>query len=109
MEKQPCVYILASQRNGTIYVGVTSDLMARLHQHRTGVIPGFASKHAANRLVRFEQFGTMELAITREKQLKRWRREWKLNLIESDNPEWVDLAVGLGFDPLGSRGPGSGC
>ncbi len=98
MERQPCVYILASGRVGTIYIGVTSDLIARLHQHRAGTVPWFTSKYSVDRLVRFELFGTMEQAIAREKRLKRWRREWKLNLIESDNPDWLDLAVGLGFE-----------
>ncbi len=109
MERQPCVYVLASGGVGTIYIGVTSDLIARLHQHRAGTVPGFASKYGVDRLVRFEQFGTMELAIAREKQLKRWRREWKLNLIESENPDWLDLAVGLGFEAPGSDAPKSGC
>ncbi len=103
MSKQPCTYILASDRLGTIYVGVTSDLMARLYQHRSGELPGFTSRYGVVRLVRFEMFDDMPTAIAREKQLKRWRREWKINLIESDNPHWDDLAVGLGFDPIPPR------
>ena len=100
MSKQPCVYILASRRHGTIYIGVTSDLMARLDQHRTGAVPGFTSKYDVGRLVHFEMYDDMYTAISREKQLKAWRRAWKIALIEKDNPDWVDLAVGLGFEPL---------
>ena len=85
---QPCVYLLASQRSGTIYIGVTSNLVQRISQHRTGAVKGFATRYGALRLVRYELFGTMELAITREKQLKRWHRQWKINLIQQDNPEW---------------------
>ncbi len=100
--KQPCVYILASQHYGTLYIGVTSDLIERLYQHRTGQVKGFTSRYRVYRLVRFEQFETMHEAISREKQLKRWHRQWKINLIESDNPQWVDLAPGLGLPPLPS-------
>lgn len=101
--RQPCVYILASQPRGTLYIGVTSNLVGRLWQHREGVAPGFTSRYAVNRLVYFERFEEMEPAIAREKQLKRWHRQWKLNLIEEANPDWHDLAVGLGFAPLASR------
>ena len=100
--KQPCVYILASAHYGTLYIGVTSDLIARLWQHRSGEVEGFTSRYRVYRLVRFEQFETMADAIAREKQLKRWRRQWKINLIEADNPGWVDLAPGLGLPPLPS-------
>ncbi len=100
MEKQPCVYILTSGRYGTLYVGVTSDLIARLYQHRTGSIPGFTSRYGVHSLVRYELFGDMESAILREKQLKRWHRQWKINLIEGDNPQWIDLAPELGLPPL---------
>ncbi|MCB2085502.1 MAG: GIY-YIG nuclease family protein [Sphingomonadaceae bacterium] len=99
-ERNPCVYILASQPRGTLYIGVTSDLMGRLHQHREGITGGFTSKYRVHRLVRFEMFGDMESAILREKQLKRWHRQWKINLIEQDNPDWHDLAIGLGFGPV---------
>ena len=102
MEKQPCVYILASGRCRDLYTGVTSDLMARLYQHREGITKGWAASRQALHLVWFEQHGDMESAITREKQIKRWLRDWKLNLIEQSNPEWVDLAIGLGFEPLAS-------
>jgi putative endonuclease len=97
---QPCVYILASKPYGTLYIGVTSDLIARLYQHRSGQVKGFSSKYAVKRLARFEQFGDMASAIAREKQLKRWHRQWKINLIESENPDWHDLAPGLGLPPI---------
>ena len=100
IERIPCVYILASQPRGTLYIGVTSDLMKRLWQHRSGETGGFTSRYGVHRLVRYEVFGNMEKAILREKQLKRWHRQWKINLIEEDNPDWQDLAIGLGFEPL---------
>jgi putative endonuclease len=108
MAKEPCVYILASQPYGTIYIGVTSNLLGRPYQHREGVIPGFTARYEVFRPVRFEMFGDMDAAITREKQLKRWHRQWKINPIEQDNPQWIDLAVGLGFDPKPPRGPRRG-
>ena len=97
MERQPCVYILASRRHGTLYIGVTSNLIARLWQHRAKVIPGFSSRYGTVRLVHFEMAETMESAIAREKQLKAWKRDWKIALIESDNPDWEDRALDLGF------------
>jgi len=103
MERQPCVYILASDRNGTVYIGVTSNLMQRLYQHRSGAVEGFTSRYRVMKLVRYELFEDMLSAIAREKQLKRWHRAWKLNLIEQDNPSWEDLAIGLGYRPLPSR------
>ncbi len=99
-ERQPCVYILASMPHGTLYIGVASDLLARLCQHRDGKTQGFTSRYTVNGLVRYEMFGDMEAAIAREKQLKRWHRQWKINLIESENPDWHDLAVGLGLPPI---------
>jgi putative endonuclease len=109
-ERQPCVYILASDRNGTLYIGVTSNLPVRMHRHRSGETGGFANHYGATKLVRFEMFEDMVSAITREKQLKRWRREWKLNLIEQDNPGWLDLAVTmLGFPPMDSIKMPGGC
>jgi putative endonuclease len=102
IDRLPCVYILSSGRNGTLYVGVTSDPMRRIHQHRTGETPGFASRYEAARLVWFEMADTMEVAIAREKQLKNWRRAWKLALIEKGNPLWRDLAEEWGFPPLPS-------
>jgi len=100
--REPCIYILASQAHGTLYIGVTSDLIARLYQHRTGEVKGFTCRYRVHRLVRFEQFATMYDAIAREKQLKRWHRQWKINLIESENPQWADLAPSLGLPPLAS-------
>ena len=102
-EKQPCVYLLANKPFGTLYIGVTSDLVARLWQHREGTIEGFTKRYAVHRLVHFEMFDTMETAIRREKQLKNWHRDWKLNLIARENPDWRDLTIGLGFEPLGPR------
>ncbi|MEL6528393.1 MAG: GIY-YIG nuclease family protein [Pseudomonadota bacterium] len=99
-ERQPCVYILASKPYGTLYIGVTSDLIARLWQHRNGEIDGFTSRHGVYSLVRYEMFGEMEAAIIREKRLKNWHRQWKIHLIESENPDWHDLAIGLGLLPL---------
>ena len=86
-----CVYILASQRNGTLYVGVTSDLTRRMFEHQNETLEGFTSKHGVKRLVYVEPHETAEAAITREKQIKKWRRAWKLDLIERDNPQWRDL------------------
>jgi putative endonuclease len=99
MAKQPCVYILASRPNGTLYVGVTADLLVRLHQHRDDT-DGFTGRYKVARLAHYEFFADMPAAIAREKQLKRWHREWKMNLIERDNPDWSDLAVTLGLAPL---------
>jgi putative endonuclease len=97
---QPTVYLLASKRNGTLYTGVTSNLLARLHQHREGYVRGFARDYGVRMLVWFEQHGTMDSAITREKRIKKWNRAWKLDLIEQANPEWRDLAEDFGFAPL---------
>jgi putative endonuclease len=94
--------MLASKPRGTLYIGVTSDPIARLYQHRTDRVKGFTSRYCVHMLVYFEQFATMHDAISREKQLKRWHREWKINLIESENPHWVDLAPSLGLPPLSS-------
>jgi putative endonuclease len=100
MAKQPCVYVLASQPRGTLYIGVTSNLEARLFQHRAKTLRGFSARYGTYRLVRYEMFEDMASAIKREKQLKNWHRDWKINLIERENLYWEDLAVGLGFDPL---------
>jgi putative endonuclease len=100
MERQPAVYILASVRNGTLYIGVTSNLTGRIVQHRDGLTGGFTKQYGVKRLVWFQMADTMEAAITREKQLKVWRRAWKIELIEAGNPTWRDLAEDLGFDPL---------
>lgn len=90
-EKSPCVYILASRRNGTLYIGVTSDLAQRTSLHKQSLIEGFTKKYGVQRLVYYETHPTMDVAIRREKQLREWRRLWKIRLIESMNPEWVDL------------------
>jgi putative endonuclease len=95
--RHPCSYILASQKNGTLYIGVTSDLPARLLQHRDGSLSGFASRYGAVRLVHAEFFDRMEDAIAREKQLKRWHRAWKVALIEESNPDWRDLGIAWGL------------
>lgn len=89
--KKPVVYILASQRNGTLYAGVTSDLVKRIWQHRDNLIDGFTSQYGVHMLVYFEQHLDMTAAILREKQIKRWNRAWKIRLIEEMNPEWRDL------------------
>jgi putative endonuclease len=91
MDKQPAVYILANRRNGTLYVGVTSDLVARTWQHREHVVAGFTKKYDVGRLVWYEMHGDMVEAITREKRLKKWHRAWKIRLIEERNPTWSDL------------------
>ena len=97
----PAIYLLASQRNGTLYAGVTSNLTARIHQHRQGFVRGFTRKYGIKLLVWFEQHPTMESAITREKRIKKWNRAWKQELIEAANPDWRDLAEDFGFPPLG--------
>ncbi len=89
--KQPAVYILASQRNGTLYIGVTSDLVQRVWQHKNDVFEGFTKEYGVHMLVWFELHEDMESAIIREKRLKKWNREWKLRMIEEKNPEWKDL------------------
>jgi putative endonuclease len=89
--KQPAVYILASRRNGTLYAGVTSDLVGRVAEHKSHAIPGFTQRHRVDLLVWYEAHPTMESAIRREKAIKEWRREWKLQLIERGNPGWRDL------------------
>ncbi|NML05977.1 GIY-YIG nuclease family protein [Sphingomonas sp. G-3-2-10] len=92
---------MASGRNGTLYAGVTSDLIARIYLHRSGDIEGFTSRYDVKRLVWFEPHGVMETAIIREKRIKAWKRAWKIDLIEKDNLLWRDLAEDFGFDPLG--------
>jgi putative endonuclease len=107
-ERNPCVYILANGLYGALYIGVTSNLLQRLVQHREGLLPGFTTRYKVYRLVHFEMFGDMERAIGREKQLKNWHRQWKINLIDAKNPEWRDLAVELGLPPLAPRGRRNG-
>ena len=91
MAKQPAIYILASKRNGTLYIGVTSNLVQRVWQHRNDFAPGFTNEYQVHRLVYYELCDDMEQAILREKRLKKWNRAWKLKIIERSNPEWVDL------------------
>jgi putative endonuclease len=88
---QPAVYILASRADGILYAGVTSDLAKRMAQHEQGLIPGFTSRYGIKRLVYYEMHDTMDDAIRREKQIKEWRRAWKVRLIQGMNPEWRDL------------------
>ncbi|MBL8670653.1 MAG: GIY-YIG nuclease family protein [Alphaproteobacteria bacterium] len=90
-----CVYIMASKRNGTLYVGVTSDLVKRAGEHRDGLIPGFTATYGVKSLVYYEEHPDAAAAIEREKRIKRWRRAWKLALIEERNPQWTDLLPGL--------------
>ena len=87
----PCVYIMASSKNGTLYIGVTSDLAKRAWQHKNEIIKGFTEKYTVHLLVWYEVHENMESAISREKALKKWNRIWKLRLIEQFNPEWQDL------------------
>ncbi len=91
MIRQPCVYLLASKRNGTLYVGVTSDLVKRVWGHKNHVVDGFTKKYNVCDLVWYEVHETMESAIQREKAIKEWQRAWKLKVIEEFNPEWKDL------------------
>ena len=91
MERQPCVYLLASRPRGTLYVGVTSDLIKRVWQHKQHVVDGFTSRYGVTTLVWFERHETMDSAIQREKAIKRWRRVWKIELVEGVNPGWHDL------------------
>jgi len=91
MDKHPCVYILASRRNGTLYVGVTSDLIKRVYQHRNDLVEGFTKRYGVHALVWFEQHERMDSAIPREKEIKKWQRAAKIGLIERNNPEWRDL------------------
>jgi len=95
MERTPCVYILASQRNGTLYTGVTSNLVQRIYMHKNNLVEGFSKKYSVHSLVWYEVHNTMESAIQTEKRIKKWNREWKLNLIESINPQWLDLYPSL--------------
>ena len=94
-DRQYYVYLLANRKHGTLYCGVTNDLVRRVHEHREGLVEGFTLKHGLNRLVWFETHSNIESAIAREKIIKRWRRSWKFDLIEADNPIWIDLFEGL--------------
>ena len=95
--KRPCVYMLASGKNGTLYLGVTSDLSGRLEEHENRLSPkSFTARYGVTRLVWWEPFDTMADAITREKTMKGWPRAWKLNVIEADNPDWLDMCPETG-------------
>ena len=91
----PYVYMMASGRNGTLYVGVTKDLIKRVHEHKTDAVAGFTSRHRVHNLVWYESVDSIVSAIEREKQLKNWHRGWKIRLIESGNPYWNDLYTAL--------------
>lgn len=95
MDKQFYVYILASRRNGTLYTGITSNLAQRIWQHKQNMIEGFTKKYDVKVLVYYEVHDNAESAITREKRIKKWRRSWKLRLIEDKNPHWKDLYEGI--------------
>ena len=86
------VYVLASKRNGTLYIGITNNLEKRIYEHKNGLVDGFTKEYNVNRLVFFEEVSSVESAIQREKQLKKWNRRWKIGLIERTNPQWVDLS-----------------
>jgi len=89
------IYILASKKNGTLYVGVTADLLKRIYEHKNNLVKGFTQKYTVHNLVYFESTESIESAILREKQLKKWNRAWKINLIEKSNPAWNDLHLDL--------------
>lgn len=91
MERQPCVYLLASKQNGTLYAGVTSNLIKRVWEHKLHIVAGFTKKYGVDRLVWYEIHETMVSAILREKAIKNWKRSWKINVIEAFNPEWRDF------------------
>ena len=99
-EREPCVYLMVNRRLGAIYVGATSNVIGRVIQHREGTFDGFTKRHGIKRLAWYEVGETMEAVIVREKAMKNWLRDWKVKLIEQDNPAWNDLAVGLGLEPL---------
>jgi putative endonuclease len=99
-DREACVYMLASQFNGRLYVGVTSNLVGRIMQHRAGTFDGFTKRWNIKCLVWYEAADTMDVVIASEKRIKKWHRDWKKNLIERDNPHWDDLAMALGLPPL---------
>ena len=105
MEKAGYVYIMASGKNGTIYIGVTSDLVKRVWEHREGAIRGFTKKYGCKRLVWFEAFDDVQQARQRELQMKEWRRGWKIRLIEEQNLDWVDLYPSLFDAAVAAPGP----
>jgi putative endonuclease len=111
MPKPGYVYLLASRRNGTLYVGATSDLLRRVGEHRAGAVPGFTARYGVRRLVYYEAYPDIRDAVERERRLKEWRRAWKVALIEAANPEWTDpypaMGPGHGRDFGGAPGAGS--
>ena len=110
MDRIPCVYLLAKASHSTFYTGVTSNLPGRMWEHRTEMRKGFTARYGIKRLVWYEVHETMEAAIHREKQIKRWARTWKYDLVNAINPGWRDLAEDFGFDPMSlgrQAGPGS--
>jgi putative endonuclease len=104
--KSYSVYIMASKRNGTLYVGVTNDLVRRVHEHKTDTVEGFTEKYQVHLLVYHEQTSDMLSALAREKQIKKWNRKWKIELIEAENPEWEDLYEGLVNPGIGMESNG---
>jgi putative endonuclease len=95
MEKHYYVYILSSKKYGTLYVGVTSNLERRIYEHKAELVDGFTKKYHVHELVYYEIHSDIYEAITREKQIKRWKRQWKIKLIEQNNPQWINLRIGL--------------
>jgi putative endonuclease len=95
MSKQFFVYIVASGKHGTLYIGVTNDLVRRVHEHKRKLVPGFSARYGVDKLVYYEILDDALTAIAREKQLKKWQREWKIRTIEHDNPDWTDLSATL--------------
>jgi len=99
--KQYYVYILASKRNGTLYTGLTNDLLRRVYEHKNDIIEGFTKKYSVHNLVYYERHNDINRAINREKQIKKWERQWKINLIQKTNPQWKDLY----YELYGHNGP----
>ena len=95
IKNQYYIYILSNKRNGTLYIGVTSNLIKRVYEHKKNLVDGFTKKYNIHKLAYYEITNDIESAIEREKQLKKWNRKWKLKLIEKSNPEWIDLYFGL--------------
>lgn len=104
-QRIPCDYLASNGINGALYTGVTSNLVGRMMQHRDGTFDGFTKRHNIKLLVWYEVADTTEAAIAAEKRVKKWRREWKMNAIERENPNWEDLAPSLGLEPLPPAGP----
>jgi putative endonuclease len=101
-EREPAVYIMANRKQGALYTGVTSSLIARVQQHRLGTYGGFSSQYGTHMLVWYERHDRMDTALLREKRIKEWKRAWKIALIEENNPDWFDLGRDLGLPPLAS-------